>query len=212
MSKSTPINQLPTGTNTNEQPDNIQSNNESELVSEILNEIESNRKQEMGNLETGNKDIHPSVHNSNDNITSNEKARQEQVMQDQVMQEQVMQEQVMQERAMQERAMQERALQEQLAMQDKLAMQPTMNMVDQDQIDVSNSIVLSKTEKIINELKVIGIVSTIFILYSIPQVNNIILGLLPSRLSAMNNITLLLLVVKGIMAGITYYGVNRCLN
>ena len=211
MSKSTPINQLPIGNNNNEPPNNVQSNNESELVSEILNEIESNRNQELGNLENNNPLVQPQTQNINE-IHNNEQAIQQQAIQQQAMQEQSIQQQAMQEQAMREQAMQEQAMQEQ-AMQEQ-AIQPNINMQPtmEDSNQHMNRIGLSKTEKIINELKVIGIVSTIFILYSIPQINNLVLGLLPSRLANMSNITLVLLVVKGILAGITYYGVNRCLT
>jgi hypothetical protein len=155
--------------------------NENALVKEILQEIDTEKN-------------------------PNNQAMLEQQQQQQQQQQQAMYEQAMEQQAMEqqhEQAMeQHKHMDEQKDMQTQMLENQTKEPVLQSQ---------SMVEKVISMAKLPLIVATIAVLVSVPAFTTMLEGVIKSKPSLAAYATIIILLVKGIIAGGLYFGINKSL-
>ena len=187
MSKSTPINQLPVQSNNMDQSfnPNNNNNNENDLVQEILKEIEDNSGTMPQELQP------PAPQQIPPELSPQMPPQPPQQMNQNPPQ-------MPQDLSMNPQMM------------APMAEQPMDNM-PYNMAPVDSIQNLSTLEVIINEVKTPGIVSVIVILLSLPQINSLITNLLPNKQFILNNSNVLIIVLKSILAGTLFYGLNKTL-
>lgn len=84
--------------------------------------------------------------------------------------------------------------------------QPSQMMEQPTQLNNTNIF-----DKIINEFKQPLIVAMIFVLLSIPQINTILLGLLPQKSFIINNNSIILTIFKSMLIASLFYGINKAI-
>ena len=199
MSRSTPLNNLP---NKSAESSHAYDENENELVKEILQEIDTEK---------------------------NPQAMQQQAMQQQAMQQQAMQQQAMQQQAQQQQAQQQQAMQQQALEQQALEQQAhqenghtdlSKHMNEQEDMHTQmldnqkKEPVLksqSMVDKIVSMAKLPLIVAAIAVLVSVPAFTTMLEGVIKSKASLASYATIIILLVKGILAGGLYFGINKSL-
>ena len=202
---STPLSQI--RTMSDEEPtmkNNELDNNENNLVSEILKEIESNENKNSQEAEVSNNNMQPSIETNpieqqdmgamNPDISApnmyNQMGTPDQMMNNMG----------------------------QVPMMPPGYMNQHSQMMGQpnQMLGNSNQMVNEKkpenlVEKIINEFKQPLIVAMIFVLLSIPQVNTVLLGVLPKKSFVINNSNIVLTLLKSIVIASLFYGINKSL-
>ena len=175
MSKSTPLNQLPNMQSSNQDSDN----KESQLVNEILNEIESNE--------------------------DNSQQQQQQQLEQQQMQQQLEQQQLEQQMR-QQQIQQNNSQQEEL--NQKMMVDEINKRLEEDlKSEVNNS--KTMMDSITEMIKQPAIVAAICIFLSIPKLNTILISFLPKKEFILNNSSLFITIFKGLMGGLLFFVLNK---
>jgi hypothetical protein len=125
-------------------------------------------------------------------------------------QQQAIQQQAMYEQAMEKQAIQqhERAMDQQKHMDEQTDMQTQM-LENQNKEPVLQS--QSMVEKVISMAKIPLIVAVIAVLVSVPAFTTMLEGVIKSKASLAAYATIIILLVKGIIAGGLYFGINKSL-
>ena len=191
MSKSTPINQLPTSSY-----ENVNNSNESELVQEILKEIEDTQSLELKN---------PIVENSESENINMSVNSPEQVIVPPVNTNHNMD--AMQHMQMNMNPMQMNQMNMNPMQMNQMNQMPMQNM---DIIDGNTNSIEYKSsiEKMTESLKLPAIVAMITILLSIPQIKNLIKRMIPEKFVTMGMGLTLNILLRGVLSGVLVYGAN----
>jgi hypothetical protein len=184
MSRSTPLSNLP---NSNKESSNAYDQNENALVKEILQEIDTDKKQQ------------PTM-------------EQQQVMMEQHQQAMIQQQQ--QEQDM----MDHQAMMEQQSMNQKQNHQEINQHMNEQEL-MNNQMVdneknnqnLSLVDKIKNNIKQPFVVALIAVIVSVPALTNMLDNMIKSKASLAAYATIIILLVKGLIAGGLYFGINKSL-
>ena len=184
MPKSTPLNQL---------PNNVQQNSakQNEIVNEIIQEIENNSP-------------------NNNTVRTNDTAPQiQQSQQEQMAQQQMLQQQQLE--MQQQQQMQQQQIQQQMEQQEQMQQEQTINNEIEDIL--ANEKVEEKTmsETIIDMLKQPLLVGALVVIFSLPQLNNIIVNVLPKKAFFLNNANIFVSLLKGVFAALLFFGFNKAL-
>ena len=188
MSRSTPLSNLP---NANKESSNAYDQNENALVKEILQEIDTDKNQ-----------------------NSQHTMEQQQHQQHQAMMEQ--QHQAMME---QQHHQQQQQQEQQEMMNQKQPNQQEINQHMNEQELMNNQMVdnektnnnLSLVDKIKLNIKQPFVVALIAIIVSVPALTNMLENMIKSKESLVAYATIIILVVKGLIAGGLYFGINKSL-
>ena len=156
---------------------------ENQLVNDILNELDKNENTEQS--------------------TQQIEQQQENVMSEQ-MQQQAQQQQMQQQQQQQMMQQQQQMQQMQQAQQEQ-----SNESVNLDSLVVDEP--KSLADKITDMIKQPAIVAAICIFMSIPQLNNVLVSLLPKKEFILNNSNLFVLLLKGLFSGILFYVLNNSL-
>jgi Fe2+ transport system protein B len=203
MSRSTPLNNLP---NKSAESSHAYDENENELVKEILQEIDTEKNPQAMQQQSMQQQ-------------AMQQQAQQQAMQQQAMQQQAMQKQVMQQQAMEQQAMEQQSL-EQHAQQEKGQTDLSKHMNEQEDMHTqmldnqTKEPVLksqSMVEKIVSMAKLPLIVAAIAVLVSVPAFTTMLEGVIKSKASLASYGTIIILLVKGVLAGGLYFGINKSL-
>lgn len=184
MPKSTPLNQL---------PNNVQQNSaaQNEIVNEIIQEIENNSP-------------------NNNNVRPNNTAQQIQQQQmEQQAQQQILeqQQQQIQQQQMQQQQMEQQQQQQQMQQADQENISNEIdNILSKEQVEEK-----SLSDTITDMLKQPVLVGVLVILFSLPQINNIIVNVLPKKAFFLNNANIFVSLLKGIFASVLFFGINKAL-
>ena len=182
MSRSTPLSNLP---NTNKESSNAYDENENTLVKEILQEIDTEKNQKQPEI---SKEQHQAM----------------------------MMEQHLQQQAMMEKQQQQQDMMEQQHKQAMMEQQKDVNQHMNEQDIMNNQMEegtpqqsLSLVDKIMLNIKQPIIVAFIAIIVSIPAVTNMLENMIKSKASLASYATIIILVVKGLISGGLYFGINK---
>ena len=181
MSRSTPLSNLP---NANKESSNAYDENENALVKEILQEIDTEKNQKQPELSKEQHDM----------------------MMEQQRQQQAMMEHQQQQQAMMEQQKQQAMMEQQLGVNQHMNEQEIMNNQMEAGTPEQN---LSLVDKIMRNIKQPIIVAAIAIIVSIPAITNMLENMIKSKASLASYATIIILVVKGLMAGGLYFGINK---
>jgi hypothetical protein len=184
MSRSTPLSNLP---NANKESSNAYDQNENALVKEILQEIDTDKNQQPNQLSPQQKQY-------------------------------MMEQQMMEHNAM----MEQQTMMEQ---QQAINQQPTQQEINQHEINqhmneqelMNNQMAdntnqqqnLSLVDKIKLNIKQPLVVALIAIIVSVPALTNMLENMIKSKASLATYATIIILVVKGLIAGGLYFGINK---
>jgi flagellar motor protein MotB len=160
---------------------NNTADNDNELVNEILREIDGGNNQEPP------------------------QQQQQQQPQQQQQQQQMMMEQQMMLEQQQQQQQQQMMMEQQMEMEQ----QPQMEMEQQQQLLEQEPEELSLIDSFMAELKSIIMVSVICIVVSLPQVADLLSKLLPNKAVILNNLEYVLVLVKGLLAGLLFFLAQR---
>jgi hypothetical protein len=197
MSKSTPINQLPTNNS-----ENVNNSNESELVQEILKEIEDTQNLELNNPIVENSEV-PNV-NMNIEATEPQMPPVNQIPSMEPLQNMQNMQSIQQMNPMQMNPMQMNQMQMNQMQMNQMPMQ-NMDMMENNTNVVEYK---SSIEKLMESLKLPAIVAMITILLSIPQLKNLIKRMIPEKFVAMGMGLTLNILLRGVLSGVLFYGAN----
>ena len=180
MNKSTPLNELPNINNSppnmnmemesNSKPTNIE-DKENQIVSEILNEIDNNNK---------NNESHKQNEINHSHQNNLQASNEQELLQQQMMQQQILNNQ-------------------------------TMNM--ESNLDNSLQNVRDGLAKnAIELLKQPVVVALVIALISIPKFNSVLTDMISKNSKLLAYSTFIVLVLKALLGGILYFGINRYVN
>jgi hypothetical protein len=199
MSRSTPLTNLPSSKNAS----GAYEEKENALVKEILQEIDTDKSQNTQAME-----------------------QQQMMEQQKMMEQQQMMEQhqaMMEQQAMLEH---QQAMMEQQTMAEQQQRRQTSENVTQhldEQVKMKEQMVENKikpndntenksmVEKIMNLVKTPAIVAVIAVLISIPALTNMLDNFINSKEALSKYATVIILLVKGLLAGGLYFGINKSL-
>ena len=161
------------------------SDKENQLVNDILNELDKNENTEQSTQQ---------IEQQQENVMSEQMQQQaQQQAQQQQMQQQMQQQQMMQQQQQMQQSQQEQS---------------------NESVNLDNLVVdepKSLADKITDMIKQPAIVAAICIFMSIPQLNNVLVSLLPKKEFILNNSNLFVLLLKGLFSGILFYVLNNSL-
>ena len=183
MPKSTPLNQL---------PNNVQQNSakQNEIVNEIIQEIENNSP-------------------NNNTVRTNDTAPQiQKSQQDQMAQQQMLQQQQLE---MQQQQMQQQQMQQQMQQQEQMQQEQSINNEIEDILAKEKVEEKTISETIIDMLKQPLLVGALVVIFSLPQLNNIIVNVLPKKAFFLNNANIFVSLLKGVFAALLFFGFNKAL-
>lgn len=201
MSKSTPINQLPTNNS-----ENVNNSNESELVQEILKEIEDTQNLELNNPIVENNEpqnINMNIEHNEPPMSSTNQMQPMDPMQNMNNMQNMQQMNPMQMNSMQMNPMQMNPMQMNQMQMNQMPMQNTDMTESNNVVEYKSSI-----EKFTESLKLPAIVAMITILLSIPQLKNLIKRMIPEKFVAMGMGLTLNILLRGVLSGALFYGAN----
>jgi hypothetical protein len=125
-----------------------------------------------------------------------------------------------QQQAIQQQAMYEQAMEQQAMEQHEKSMEQQKHMEEQNDMhaqmlenQTKEPVLQSQTmiEKVISMAKLPLIVATIAVLVSVPAFTTMLEGMVKSKVSLASYATIIILLVKGIIAGGLYFGINKSL-
>ena len=183
MPKSTPLNQL---------PNNVQQNSakQNEIVNEIIQEIENNSP-------------------NNNTVRTNDTAPQiQQTQQEQIAQQQILQQQ---QQEMQQQQMQQQQMEQQQIQQEQMQQEQSINNEIEDILSKEKVEEKTMSETIIDMLKQPLLVGALVVIFSLPQLNNIIVNVLPKKAFFLNNANIFVSLLKGVFAIFLFFGFNKAL-
>ena len=183
MPKSTPLNQL---------PNNVQQNSakQNEIVNEIIQEIENNSP-------------------NNNTVRTNDTAPQiQQTQQEQMAQQQMLQQQ---QQEMQQQQMQQQQMEQQQIQQEQMQQEQSINNEIEDILSKEKVEEKTMSETIIDMLKQPLLVGALVVIFSLPQLNNIIVNVLPKKAFFLNNANIFVSLLKGVFASLLFFGFNKAL-
>jgi hypothetical protein len=185
MSRSTPLSNLP---NANKESSNAYDQHENTLVKEILQEIDTDKNQ-----------------NSQQDMEQQHQAMMEQQQHQAMMEQQQQQQQQM----MEQQAMMNQQQPTQQEINQHMNEQELMNnqMVDNEK----NVQKLSLFDTIKLNIKQPFVVALIAIIVSLPALTNMLENMIKSKESLAAYATIIILVVKGLISGGLYFGINKSL-
>jgi len=180
MSRSTPLSNLQNmNKNQNQNPSHAYEEKENELVKEILQEIDSGKQPNQ------------------ESLAQQAMAQQQQAM---AQQQQAMAQQQQQQQQQQSKEELDSHMQEQELMHNQMLdnMSNEGNVKEQSMVD-----------KIIEMVKQPLLVAVVAILISVPSLTNMLEGVINSKASLASYASIIILLVKGLIAGGLYFGINK---